>query len=78
MPRYHFHLHDRTGSTQDVEGRELADLSRARERAIREARAMICEDVRQGRIDLSGRIEVTGDDGKMVLIIPFSDAVEHD
>ena len=77
MPRYHFHLRDRTGLTEDVQGRELADLVKARERAIREARAIICDDVRQGRIDLSGMIEVTDGEGEVVLILPFSDAVEQ-
>ena len=77
MPRYRFHLHDRTGLTEDVQGRELADLVKARERAIREARVIICDDVRQGRIDLSGMIEVTDGEGEVVLILPFSEAVEQ-
>ena len=77
MPRYHFHLRDRAGLTEDVQGRELGDLVQARERAIREARAIICDDVRQGRIDLSGMIEVTDGEGEVVLILPFSHAVEQ-
>ncbi len=77
MPRYQFHLHDRTGFTQDIKGRELADLATARERAIREARAIICDDVRHGRIDLSARIEVTDCAGDVVLTLLFSEAVEQ-
>lgn len=77
MPRYHFHLHDRTGLTEDVLGRDLADLSAARERAIREARAIICDDVRNGYIDLSGTIEVRDGGGDVVLTLRFTEAVEQ-
>jgi hypothetical protein len=77
LPRYHFHLHDRTGFTEDVQGRDLADLEGARERAIREARAIICDDVRAGRIDLSGSIEVTDGGGQVLLTLPFTDAVKN-
>ena len=77
MPRYHFHLHDRDGLTKDSQGRECADLAVVRERAIREARAIISDDVRHGRIDLSGRIEVTDGDGEVVMTLLFSEAVEQ-
>lgn len=78
MPRYHFHLHDRTGLTEDAHGRNLADLTKARERAIKEARAIICDDVRNGRIDLNGMIKVTDGSGKVVLTLPFTEAVKPD
>ena len=78
MPRYHFHLHDRTGLTEDAYGRNLADLTKARERAIKEARAIICDDVRNGRIDLNGMIKVTDGSGKVVLTLPFTEAVKPD
>lgn len=78
MPRYHFHLHDRTGLTEDAHGRNLADLTKARERAIKEARAIICDDVRNGRIDLNGMIKVTDGGGKVVLTLPFTEAVKPD
>jgi hypothetical protein len=77
VPRYHFHLRDRAGLTEDVQGRELADLAVARARAIREARAIICDDVRHGRIDLSGQIEVTDGGGEVVLTLLFSEAVDQ-
>ena len=77
MPRYHFHLRDRTGFTEDPHGRTLADPGRARERAIKEARAIICDDVRNGRVDLTGTIEVTDGNGKVVLTLSFTEAVEQ-
>jgi hypothetical protein len=76
LPRFHFHLRDRTGFTEDVQGRDLADLEGARERAVREARAIICDDVRAGCIDLSGSIEVTDGGGKVLLTLLFSEAVQ--
>jgi hypothetical protein len=63
--------------TEDVLGRDLADLSAARERAIREARAIICDDVRNGYIDLSGTIEVRDGGGDVVLTLRFTEAVEQ-
>ena len=77
LPRYHFHLHDRDGLTKDSQGREFADLAVVRERAIREARAIICDDVRHGRLDLSGRIEVADGRGEVVLTLRFAEAVEQ-
>jgi hypothetical protein len=77
LPRYHFHLHDRTGFTEDPHGRTLPDAGRARERAIREARAIICDDVRNGCVDLNGRIEVTDGSGKAVLTLSFTEAVDQ-
>jgi hypothetical protein len=77
LPRYHFHLRDRTGFTEDSHGRTLADAERARERAIKEARAIICDDVRNGRVDLNGMIEVTDGSGKVVLTLRFTEAVDQ-
>ncbi|HEX8583493.1 MAG TPA: hypothetical protein VF680_03685 [Allosphingosinicella sp.] len=56
----------------------MADLTKARERAIKEARAIICDDVRNGRIDLNGMIKVTDGSGKVVLTLPFTEAVKPD
>ena len=36
----------------------------------------LCDDVRHGRVDLSGRIDVYDGEGNLVLSLPFSQAVE--
>ena len=77
MPRYYFHFHERAGLPEHVQGRELADLLNARERAGRQAGAIICDDVRHGRLDLSGRIEVADGSGEVVLTVRFTEAVKQ-
>ena len=76
MPRFFFHLHDRFGAVPDPDARELADLEVVRAQAVKGARSIICEDVRHGRVDLTGRIDVYDDVGQLVLSLPFRDAVE--
>ena len=76
MGRYFFHLHDRTGRTEDQLGREVADLGDARSRAIKAARGIIQADVGSGIVDLTATIEVTDAEGGVVLTLPFGEAIE--
>jgi hypothetical protein len=76
MPRFYFHLHDRFGAVPDPDPRELADLEVVRAQALKGARSIICEDVSEGRVDLTGRIDVLDEAGQLVLSLPFSEAVE--
>jgi hypothetical protein len=76
MPLFYFHLHDRFGAVPDPDPRELPDLEVVRAQALKGARSIICEDVREGCVDLTGRIDVTDDAGSMVLSLPFREAVE--
>ena len=75
MPRFFFNLYD-DGATIDEVGVELPDLAAAHEAALEEARAVISEEVRRGRIDLSHRIEVEDEARRPVLLLPFSAAVQ--
>ena len=75
MPRFFFNLFD-DGATIDEVGVDLPDLAAAREAALEEARAVISEEVRRGRIDLSHRIEVEDEQRRPVFMLPFSAAVE--
>ncbi len=76
MPRFYFHLHDRFGAVPDPDARELADLDMVRAQALKGARSIICEDVRDGLVDLTGRIDVYDGAGELVLSLPFKEAVE--
>lgn len=76
MPRYFFHILNSVGYAEDDEGSELADIDVARREAIAGVRSILSEEVREGRIDLRGRIDVVDADGKCVLSVPFSEAVE--
>ena len=76
MARYFFHLHDRSGRTEDELGREMGGLDEVRGRAIKAARAIIQADVGGGIVDLTARIEVRDGAGEVVLTLPFGEAVE--
>jgi hypothetical protein len=76
MPRFHLNLHNGLGLTPDEEGLDLPDEEAARAEAIRSIRSLVSEEVKEGCIDLNGRIEIIGEDGQCVDTIRFVDAVE--
>ena len=76
MPRFHFHVHDHSGITQDADGLELPDLDAARAEAIKGVRSILSYEVRQGLIDLTGRIDVAAPDGRVLLSIAVADIVQ--
>lgn len=72
--RYFFHLYNDI-QTHDEEGTELPNLAAALQRATNAACDMAAESVRQGKLNLSHYIEITGADGSSVGKVTFSDAV---
>ena len=75
MPTYHFNVHDRAGVVTDTEGQALANLLCARNQAVATARALICDDILGGILDLTGFIEVTDERQRVVLILHYEEAV---
>lgn len=75
MPRFFFHVHDDLVA-HDEEGLELPDLEAAQSVAIRGARDIACEQLREGKVRLSHHIEVTDDAHRTVLTVPFGDAFQ--
>jgi len=76
MPRFYFHVYNDL-IAKDEEGLELRDIAAAREEAISGARGlMAAELVEKGRLRLQHRIEVTDEQGRTVLTIPFRELVE--
>lgn len=75
MPRFYFDLHNDL-DVRDDEGRELPDLAAARAESIREAREMMTESVRNGRVALDHRIVVRDESDATVCVMRFGDAVE--
>jgi hypothetical protein len=74
MPRYFFNTRIGDELIDDPEGEDLRDPDRAWE----VARAMILELIRSEGADgalLNAVIEVTDDDGEIVLEFPFSEAL---
>ena len=76
MPRYFFHVRNGLGFVADDEGRELDGDDAARAVAIDGVRSLLSDEVRSGRLDLRGRLEVADGDGRTVLIVPFGETVE--
>ena len=75
MPRFYFDLHNDIDAL-DEEGRELPDLQHAIAHALGEARVMIQASVYEtGRIDLRHHIDVRDEDGKVLHVVHFEDAV---
>jgi hypothetical protein len=75
MPLYFFDIHNDV-ETEDLRGRELHDLDAARSQAVNAARELIADSVvTHGRIVMHHSITVADEGGKLLLTIPFSDAV---
>lgn len=73
--RYHFSIINPSGIARDFEGTELSSLEAARAHATEDARVLMSMAILEGR-DISGRtIEVTGEDGEVLLVVPFRHAV---
>lgn len=75
MPRYYFHIYD-DAAFRDEDGIELAGPEAARAAAMAGARALMCDQLKAGRLNLTHRIEVEDEGGEAVLILPFGEAVE--
>lgn len=75
MPRFYFHLYNDLTSI-DEEGLELPNEAAAMQRAAVMARLMAAESVREGRLILDHRIEVTNEAGDKVGTVQFRDVVQ--
>ena len=75
MPLYHFNIRNGFGFAADEEGLELPSEKEARLQAIRGARSLLSAEVLEGKLDLSGQIEVTDEQNGEVMTIRFRDVV---
>jgi hypothetical protein len=76
MPLYFFHLRDGEDVLLDDDGREFADLQAVAKAALVEARAIIAEEARGGRILLDKYIDVEDASGVVIHRLSFADAVK--
>lgn len=78
MPRYFFHHLKKAGPVRDLEGTDLPDLEHARAEAILDARTLMSDAIREGW-DISSRsIQITDEQGNVLLVIPFVDTVTRE
>ena len=75
MARFYLNLRNRVGVVPDLEGLDLPSETAAREQAIRNIRSIVSADVQDGLFDLDGEIEIAGERGQVVAVVPFADAV---
>jgi hypothetical protein len=75
VPRFYFHLFNDL-TTQDDEGLELPSAAVAMRRAAVSAREMAAQSVREGRLILDHRVEVTDEDRDTIGVVRFSDVAE--
>jgi hypothetical protein len=76
MPTYFFHLRDGEDLMLDMDGRELDGLDAVKKLALIEARAILAEEVRGGRLLLDKHIDVENAYGGLVHRLAFADAIE--
>jgi hypothetical protein len=76
MPRYHLHIYHRAGVSCDEEGLDLPDLITATTYAIDGIRSIASEEVRGGRLDLDGRVDIADDSGTILDSVRVAEAVE--
>jgi hypothetical protein len=73
VPRYFFNVFN-DEITLDEEGAELSDLDEAREFALRSARSLVCDSVKNGHLNLDHRIEIEDDSGARRMTLTFREA----
>lgn len=73
MPRYYFHTTNSHGVARDTEGQPLPGLEAARDEAVRSIRELLSEEIRSGQINVSGRVDVTDEDGDAVLTVNYQE-----
>ena len=71
MPRYYFHIVDDDGRTVDDEGMELPGLMAVAQEAEASARDLLAEDLKAHRPVYNRRIEVTDENGTIMLVQLF-------
>jgi hypothetical protein len=75
MPRFFLHLADGY-PVCDEDGMFFENADAAREEAIRAARDMMADQVRQGRLSLRDRIDIEDEAGNPLFSVRFREAVE--
>jgi len=78
MSRYYFNVRSRDEFLEDEEGESFPSLDEARAHAIRAAREIMSARVATGRQPNHRTFEITDEQGRLVLMLPFLDALGPD
>lgn len=77
MPTFFLHLCDGDERFEDTTGISLASLSAARVEAVRAAREMMAENLREGRQLDHQIIEISDAGGKVLDVVRFRDVLKQ-
>lgn len=75
MPKYHLHICNGSGFTEDVEGHEYADTDEAVEAAKRGIRDLMAGELQRGEINIASFIEIEDERRQLVRTVAFTEAV---
>jgi uncharacterized protein DUF6894 len=78
MQRYFFHVRDGQGFVPDEEGVVLANMAEARVEAVRSARDILADQLREGKALDGQKIEITDAAGQVLETLAFKDALRPD
>ncbi|GGD11032.1 DUF6894 family protein [Aureimonas glaciei] len=74
--RYFLHMRRGEELIQDPDGTELPDLDAVMAEAIQGARQILAENVMSGSVVTGRKFEICDEQGKVLLVVPFSEAVK--
>jgi hypothetical protein len=77
MPLFYLHVCNGNGFVEDEEGTEFPDLAAARLAAIDGLRDILAAEVRAGVLRRASFIEIEDEAHRLVLTVPFSEAVSE-
>lgn len=75
MPHFYLHVTNSFGSVPDEEGSDHDELDAAREVAVATIRSLLSEEVKSGRLDLNGFIDIVDTAGDRLTRIHYDQAV---
>ena len=74
MPRYRLNVINSVGIAEDLEGQVLPDLAAARDEAVRGIRSLLADELKDGTINLAGKVDVVDEGGHVLVTVPFDEA----
>ena len=76
MPHYFFHIRNRHGRIEDLEGSDFDTLQAALAEARLSAREILADDLRKGRRNEARLFEIEDTGGRLVARLSFSEALD--
>ena len=75
MSRFYLHQQFANGLIEDPDGTEAVDLTAAKHEAILAARQLLANAILTGVLPLGTAFQITDEAGRMLVTVPFSDAL---